>query len=132
MQETNPLENQLRSSIPRRPSAKIARRLFGRQAPGPGLLRHAEVWHWLTLVAACALALMFVAHGAERRLARLSVPDNATFFATVMFNAATSNQAETLALSKGDENVEWNVWPHPVLAASTSNWSRAAMIPTNR
>lgn len=120
----------MRSWIPRRPSAKIARRLFGSAAPGPGVLRHAEVWHWLTPVAACALALMFVSHGAERRLARLSVPDNATFFATVMFNAAASNRAETLALSKGDENVEWNVWPHPLLAA-TSNLSPWSVIPTN-
>ncbi len=84
----------------------------------------------MTPVAACVLALMLVAHGADRRFARLSATDNATFFATVTFNASSSN-TQTVALSKSDENVEWNVWPHPVMVASAgiNHWSG---IPTNR
>jgi len=114
--------------MPRRPSARIARRLFATAAPAPVFLRRADVWHWLTPVAACVLTLMVAVHGASRHLPRLSVPDNATFFATLMFNAATSNVQQTFVLSKMDENVEWNVWPHP-LAAQTARWS---VMPTNR
>jgi hypothetical protein len=124
------LEKQLRSWIPRRPSAKIARRLFEKAAPGPAVLRRAEVWNWLTPVAACALALMFIAHGADRRFARSSVPGNDAFFATLVFNAS-SNVQQTFALSKADENVEWNIWPHP-FQRSISNLSRWSVIPTNR
>ncbi len=71
---------------------------------------------------------MVAVHGASRHWPRLSVPDNATFFAKLMFNAATSNVQQTFVLSKMDENVEWNVWPHP-LAAQSAHWS---VMPTNR
>lgn len=132
------MENELRSWIPRRPSAKIARRLFGPAAPAPSFLRRVDLWHCLTPAAACILALMVVAHGADKRLARMSVPDNATFFATLMFNAASSNSPQTVMLSQLDENVEWNVWPHPFrLAASAAAAPRSGLniwsvIPTNR
>jgi len=124
----NSLEKQLQSWMPRRPSARIARRLFAKAAPAPVFLRRADVWHWLTPIAACVLTVMVAVHGASRHLPRLSVPDNATFFATLMFNAATSNVQQTFVLSKMDENVEWNIWPHP-LAAQTARWS---VMPTNR
>ena len=68
---------------------------------------------------------MVAVHGASRHLPRLSAPDNATFFATLMFNAAASNVQQTFVLSKMDENVEWNVWPH----SSLHVWS---VMPTNR
>lgn len=124
----NSLEKQLQSWMPRRPSARIARRLFATAAPAPVFLRRADVWHWLTPIAACVLTLMVAVHGASRHWPRLSVPDNATFFAKLMFNAATSNVQQTFVLSKMDENVEWNVWPHP-LAAQSAHWS---VMPTNR
>jgi hypothetical protein len=138
MQEMNPLEKQLQSWIPRRPSAKIARRLFAQVAPTPVFLRRAEVWHWLTPITACVLTLLVVVHSASRRLPRLSVPDDATFFATLMVNAATSNMQQTFALSKMDENVEWNVWPH-LASAQTARWTAPHssmnvwnVMPTNR
>jgi hypothetical protein len=113
-------------------------RLFAKTAPAPVFLRRADVWHWLTPIAACVLTLMVAAHGASRHLPRLSVRDDATFFATLMCNAATSNVQQTFVLSKMDENVEWNVWPHPLAAqtarragprSSLNVWS---MMPTNR
>jgi hypothetical protein len=128
MQEMNSLENQLQSWMPRRPSARIARRLFAKAAPAPVFQRRVKVWNWLTPAAACVLTLMVAAQGASRHLPRESAPDNATFFATLMFNAATSNVQQTFALSKMDENLEWNIWPHP-LAAQTARWSG---MPTNR
>ena len=133
----NSLEKQLQSWMPRRPSARIARRLFAKAAPAPVFLRRADVWNWLTPVAACVLTLMVAVHGASRHLPRLSVPDNAAFFATLMFNAATSNVQQTFVLSKMDENVEWNVWPHP-LAAQTARHAGStppnvwSVMPTNR
>jgi hypothetical protein len=124
----NPLEKQLQSWTPRRPSAKIARRLFAKVAPTPAFLRRTEVWNWLTPVAACVLTLMVAVNSSSRHAPRLNAPDNATFFATLMFKAATSNMQQTFALSKMDENVEWNIWPHP-FPAQPARWS---VIPTNR
>jgi hypothetical protein len=124
----NPFEKQLQSWMPRRPSARLAGRLFATTAPAPAFLRRAEVWHWLTPVAACVLTLMVAVNSASRHLPRLRTTDNATFFATIFFNAATSNVQNTFVLSKMDENVEWNVWPHP-FPAQTARWS---VIPTNR
>jgi hypothetical protein len=121
------LEKQLQSWTPRRPSAKIARRLFAKVAPAPAFLRRAEVWNWLTPVAACVLTMMIAVNSSNRHLARLSSRDDAAFFATVMFNAATSNMQQTFVLSKMDENVEWNVWSHP-FPAQTVRWS---VMPTN-
>ena len=138
MQEMNPLEKQLQSWMPRRPSAKIARRLFAKAAPAPAFLRRPEVWHWLTPLAACVLTLMFAVQSSSRHLPRLSAPDNATFFATLMFNAASSNVQQTFVLSKMDENVEWNVWPHPFPAQTArragphSGLNVWSVIPTNR
>ena len=124
----NPLEKQLQSWTPRRPSARIARRLFARVAPAPVFLRRTELWNWLTPVAACVLTLLVAVQSASRHLPRLSAPDNATSFATFMLNAATSNMQQTFVLSKMDENVEWNIWSHP-FPAQTVRWSAP---PTNR
>jgi hypothetical protein len=86
------------------------------------------VWHWLTPVAACVLTVMVAVQGASRHLPRLNAPDDAAFFATMAFNDAKSNVQQTFVLSKMDENLEWNVWPHP-LAAQEVRWS---VTPTNR
>jgi len=111
----NPLEKQLQSWTPRRPSAKIARRLFADTAPAPAFLHRREVWHWLTPVAACVLTLLITVHGPSRPLSRLSVPGNETFFATFLSSSTTSNLQKTFLLNKRDENMDLNVWPHPFL-----------------
>ena len=124
----NPLEKQLQSWTPRRPSAKLALRIFAGAAPVPAYLRRAELWRWLTPAAACILTLMVAVNSGSRHSLRSGAPDNASFFATAFFNAASSNVQHTFVLSKMDENMEWNVWPHPFQSQS-SVWS---VIPTNR
>jgi len=133
----NPLEKQLQSWTPRRPSAKIARRLFAKAAPAPVFLRRAEVWNWLTPAAACALTVMVTLFNASHREARLSHADKASYFATLMVNTASSNGTQTLVLSKRDENLEWNVWPRAV-GTQAVEWAAAhagldvlSVIPTN-
>ena len=108
----NPLETQLQSWTPRRPSPKIARRLFG-PAEKPRLrpARRVAAWNWLSPVAACALTMLVVVHTASRAPGRLAQGSNATFFASLAFNAAASNFA-AFSPSQMDENLEWNIWPH--------------------
>jgi hypothetical protein len=130
MQEMNPLEKQLQSWMPRRPSAKIARRLFAKAAPAPAFLRRREVWGWLTPAAACVLTLLVMVNSTSRHLPRLSASDKTAFFATLMFNAAGSNLQQTFVLSKADENMEVNIWTHPFLTQTGLNV--LSVIPTNR
>jgi hypothetical protein len=133
----NSIEKQLHSWMPRRPSAKITRRLFSRVAPARVCPRATEVWNWLAPATACGLALMVTLHGASRPLPRLNAQDNATFFATLMLNAARSNVQQTFLLSQMDENMEWNIWPHPLPAqtvrhtGSHSSLNVWSVIPTN-
>ena len=86
-----------------------------------------RVWNWLTPVAACALALVVAVHGPGHHLSRLDTSDDAMFFGTLASNAATSNLQQTFVLSKMDENLEWNVWPHPFAGQSVR-----LTVPTNR
>ena len=92
----NPLENQLQSWTPRRPSPKIGRRLFG-PAEKPSLrpARRAGTWNWLSPLAACALTMLVAVHTASRVPGRLAQGSNATYFASIMFNAAASSNLAT-------------------------------------
>ena len=136
----NPLENQLQSWTPRRPSPKIARRLFGpAEKPFSRPAPRAGAWHWLSPVAACALTMLVAVHSASRAPGRLGQGPDATFFASLMLNAAASSNLATFSLSQMDENLEWNIWPHPSHHVSAlpraetpllrEIWS---VIPTNR
>jgi hypothetical protein len=55
-----------------------------------------------------------------------------------MFDAANSNMQQTFVLTKMDENVEWNVWPHPLSAPEAgqagphSSLNVLGVMPTNR
>ena len=109
----NPWENPLQSWTPRRPSPKIARRLFGpAEKPSSPPARHAQAWHWLSPVAACALTMLVAVHTASRAPARLARGSNATFLASLMFDAAASSNIAAFSPSQADENLEWNVWSH--------------------
>ena len=113
MDEMNPLENQLQSWKPRRPSPRIARRLFGpAQKASARLARRAGAWNWLSPVAACALTMLVAVHTANRAPGRLAVGSNATIFASIALNAASFSNSTTFSLSQMDENLEYNVWPH--------------------
>lgn len=76
-------------------------------------------------MAACALTVVMTLYGANHRLGRLAPPDNASYFATLMTGAANSNLPRTVVLTKRDENLEWNVWPHAV-ASQTLQWAGSA------
>jgi hypothetical protein len=135
----NPLENQLQSWTPRRPSPKIARRLFGpAEKPWLGLPRRAGTWNWLSPVAACALTMLVAVHTASRAPGRLAVGSNATIFASIALNAASFSNSTTFSLSQMDENLEYNVWPHatrhlPMLPRAETPPRRdfGNLIPTN-
>src|SRR5580658_3923658 len=140
MDEMNPLESRLQSWTPRRPSPKIARRLFG--AAEKSSLRPARLgnaWNWLSPAAACALTMLVAVHAANHTPGRLAQGSNATFFATLMIDAAASSNIATFTLSEMDENLEWNIWHHPThhvaapLRAETPLRRRDiwSLIPTN-
>jgi hypothetical protein len=118
-------EKRLHSWSPRQPSEKIARQLFesGRtprpaQASPPMFRPRLEILNWLTPVAACCLTVIVLCGNATRHAIPSSTRDNATFFAM-----ASNVALKTFELSKGDENIEWNVWPHASLP--TTNFSYA-------
>jgi hypothetical protein len=138
----NPLENQLQSWTPRRPSPEIARRLFApAETPSLRPARRAQAWNWLSPVAACALTMLVAVHTASRTPVRLAQGSNATFFASLMLNAAASSNFAAYSVSELDENVEWNFWSHATrhvaelpraetpLRRERDIWS---LIPTNR
>jgi hypothetical protein len=130
MSKPDTLENRLQSWNPRRPSEDVARNIFDaarreqRAAASPrsgvSLLRGMEIWNWLTPVAACCLTMVVLCGAGNSKPAmRLRSRDNATFFAMASSNLAL----KTFELSKADENIEWNVWPHATLP--TTNFSSA-------
>ena len=136
----NPLESQLQSWTPRRPSPRIARRLFGPvEKASLGLARRAGAWNWLSPVAACALTMLVAVHTASRAPGRLAPGSNATLFASIVLNAAAYSNFATFSLSQMDQNTEYNVWPHAthhisVLPRAEANIRREnwSLIPTNR
>lgn len=121
------MEKQLQSWTPRRPSPEIGRRLFGvaqQAARWPG---RPSLWSWLTPLAACALTFLVALPGIRRPAAQLDTNTDSTYFATIMFNAAISSNAATYSLSRMDENLEWNIWPHAL--NSLNETARFAPLP---
>jgi hypothetical protein len=112
MDEMNQFEKQLQSWTPRRPSPRIARRLFGAAHKAASRPDRAHTWSWLTPLAACALTILVAVHSGSRPSAQLAGRNNGVFFATFILDAAGSSNLATYSVSQGDENLEWNVWPH--------------------
>lgn len=112
MDEMNQFEKQLQSWKPLRPSPKIARRLFGVANETPARSHRAHVWSLLTPLAACALTILVAVHSETTPSARLAGSTNGDFFATFMLDAAGSSSLGKYSVNQGDENLEWNVWPH--------------------
>ncbi len=115
------MEKQLRSWTPRRPSPKIAARLFDTTRRAPAARAH--LWNWLTPVAACALTVMVVVRGPMRRTADFVPATNAPAFAAVMFDPQASNAQRMFLLSHSDLNMEDNVWAH------LGPWNSAMRLP---
>ena len=110
----NQFEKQLQSWTPRHPSPKIARRLFGVASETVARSHRAHVWNWLTPLAACALTILVAVHSATTCPARDAIgrgTTNGAVFATFMLDAAGSSMGN-YSVNQGDENLEWNVWPH--------------------
>jgi hypothetical protein len=113
MNEMDSLEQEMREWKPRKPSERLARRLFARadlfnasrSAPAASALRRAEFWSWLTPVSACALTILAAVGSANYRGEALEGK------AVAMFNAASPDAAQMARLSQLDENVRWNVCP---------------------
>lgn len=121
----NALEKQLQSWTPRRPSAKTAARLFGRAEKTPDLLRRAELWNWLTPIAACCMAMLVALGGASYRTAHFDDAEDATLVAAVMLSGSCSNLHPTLPVGQLDQNVQWNMWAQ-ISPDRTTNLSRPA------
>ena len=100
-------ENVLRSWTPRRPSNRIARRLFGNAELAPVALRRAQLW--LTPVAACALTMLLAVGSINHPAQSLETKDNPALFAAMMLGPGSSNFQPMVWLSQMDENVQWNV-----------------------
>lgn len=127
----------MQSWTPRRPSAKVAARLFGRAEKAPELLHRAELWNWLTPVAACCLAMLVALGGVRYRTAHFDEAD-ATLVAAVMLSGASSNLQPELPLGQLDQNVQWNVWDRisssrlTNLSASSAGLEKWRAAATNR
>ena len=126
MNENDPLESQLRSWMPRPPSAKIAARLFNQAGERAASRRRGLSLGWLAPVAACVLALLAV-DGSARRGATLDERDAPAYFATLMLDTSASAAPQALLLSRTDLNVEWNTWPRSPWTTGAVAVARAAV-----
>jgi hypothetical protein len=129
MQELTSLEKQLQSWTPRRPSAKIARRLFPAAAPARAFFRRAETWSWLTPIAACALTIVLAVQESNRHLTHWPAAHDYAMMTTLTANVSTSNTQPTFVMSQLDENMELNFWPH--LMGTQAVINIRGLMPTN-
>jgi hypothetical protein len=107
MNEMKPLEAQLKSWMPRRPSAALERKLFGAPAPRPP---PARCFGWLAPAAACLLVVGAMVH--QRGGTTLSIaPDHEELVAMSL-----SNQSYAAYLP-GSFQREQNRW-------DTFEWTR--------
>jgi hypothetical protein len=138
MDEMNQFEKQLQSWKPRRPSSRVARRLFGAEWKAATPLRRTAGWNWLAPVATCALTLLVAVHTASIATVPMTSRSNSGSIFTFMLNAAASSNLPAFSLSQMDENMEWNVIPtnhHLSLVPPSEARARLDIfnvIPTNR
>jgi hypothetical protein len=126
MNDLDPLERKMREWRPRRPAARLARRLFGQAELAPATLRRAEFWNWLTPVAACALTVLVAVGSAGHRGGSLEGKGGPVPFSGLSSEFGASNLPWPAQLSQMDENVQWNVCPELAAPAGTSNGESAA------
>jgi hypothetical protein len=123
-------EKRLQFWNPRQPSEKVAQELFKPGGPSrsaraiaPATRHRIEILSWLTPVAACCFTMVVLCGSATRHAISASVRDNNTFFAMASSNVAL----KTFELSKADENLEWNVWPHASLPTTNYSYARSGL-----
>ena len=93
MNQTNPLEMQLRSWVPRRPSARLKKRLF--PAP-PRPSTPAGAFSWLAPATACLLVALAVVGQRNENWNSSTSSQRSTLVATIL-----SNQSSAADLSGG-------------------------------
>lgn len=114
MNEPNSLENQLRSWTPRRPSDKLAEKLFA-TGTGAGTKRRRFTLDWLAPATVGIFSLLVICGAHPHFSTRLAGADTNLFFASVTINHAATldpgGASKTeFNLSKADLNLEQNVW----------------------
>ena len=113
MNEPNSLESQLRSWMPRRPSAKLAEKLFATGAIAE--TRRPFSLNWLAPATVGIFSLLVICGAHPHFSSRLAGADTNLFFASVtinnaaMFDSGVSSKTE-FNLTKADLNLEQNVW----------------------
>lgn len=117
----NQFEKQLQSWTPRRPSSRVARRLFGPAEEAIRPVRREVGWNWLAPLAGCALTMLVAVHTATLTSTPLANRTNNASFFTYMLNAAGSSNRAPFTLSQLDENMEYNAWPQLAWTFSTSS-----------
>ena len=148
MKEMDSLEQEMRQWQPRKPSDRLARRLFPRadllnaahKAPAATALRRAEFWNWLTPVSACALTVLAAVGSANYRDKHDVGEGGGVVFAGWILDPGASNLPQGVLLSEMDENVHWNVFPklappagtHIGESSATAGARRAAATNLNR
>jgi hypothetical protein len=132
MNELDSLEQEMRGWQPRKPAARLARRLFGRANHAPAALRRAEFWSWLSPLAACVLTVLVAVGSANYRGGSLEGKDGPDLFAGLSLDPGASNAPLMARLSQMDENVQWNVCPELASPAGTSFGESSAAVGDRR
>jgi hypothetical protein len=132
MKEMDSLEQKMGEWRPRKPSERLARRLFGRAELAPVALRRGEFWNWLTPVAACALTVLVAVGSANHRGAALDGKDGPMVFDGFNFDPGSSKVPQMVRLSQLDENVQWNVCPELALPAGSAGGASSARVEGGR
>jgi hypothetical protein len=112
MDEMNQFEKQLQSWMPRRPSRKIAHRLFGAMEKAAARSHCAQTWSWLAPVAACAFTILVMVQTGVRQPAQGDNHSNTAFFSAFILGDPASANVATYCMTQFDQTLEWNVWPH--------------------
>jgi len=120
MNELDSLEQEMRAWQPRKPSERLARRLFGQADRAPAALRRAEFWSWLSPLAVCALTVLVAVGSVNYRGATPEGKDGPDLFAGLSLYPGASNAPRMARLSQLDENVQWNVCPEMASPPGTS------------
>jgi hypothetical protein len=120
MNELDSFEQEMRGWQPRKPAARLARRLFGRADHAPAALRRAEFWSWLSPLAACALTVLVAVGSANYRGGSLEGKDGPDLFNGLSLDPVAPSAPRMARLSQMDENVQWNVCPELASSPGTS------------
>ena len=118
MNDLNPWEKQLRSWIPRRPSARLKKVLSQAQSAADVSLELRHAWHWFAPAACVCVLMLFSLFGHAPKAGYLGITGD-------------SNMIASLAL--GGRNSTPYIAPHQIgernfLSAEAVDWTKASRI----